>query len=86
MASTIDATTKVNLGILGTLVVMAATGAFYFGGLKASVASVDQSLKEMKIALDRNSSAIASSATSAAVRDAVIEALERRIRELERDK
>ena len=86
MASSIDTTTKVNLGILGTLVIMAASGAFYFGGLKAQAASVDQSLKSMRLALDRNTTEISKGNTLDAVMLARMVELERRIGEIERDK
>ena len=86
MTNIIDKTTKVNLGILGTLVVMAATGAFYFGGLKESVGSVDQSLRAVHIALDRNTAEIAKGHTLDAVMQARIGELERRIAEIERSK
>lgn len=82
--SSLDSTTRVNLGILGTLVSMAAVGAFYFAGLKASFASVDESLQEVKDALERNTRQIADSSKTQAVMDVQIEELRRRILELER--
>jgi len=84
MATSIDTTTKVNLGILGTLVAMAAAGAFYFGGLKATATSVDQSLKSMRSALDRNTREIQKGNTLDAVFTTSIEELRRRVTELER--
>jgi len=86
MAGSIDTTTKVNLGILGTLVAMAAAGAFYFGGLKATAVSVDQSLKSMRAALDRNTMEIQKGNTLDAVFDSRVNELERRVTEIEREK
>lgn len=78
MTTVIDKTTRVNLAILGTLVSMAAIGAFYFGGIKTTVESVDKSLRSMQVALDRNTTTLAKGATLDAVLQARIDGLERR--------
>lgn len=86
MTNIIDKTTKVNLGILGTLVSMAAVGAFWFSGLKTSFVSVDESLQKVEVALDRNTRQIAEASKSQAVLDSRMRDLERRILEIERAK
>lgn len=83
---TIDKTTKLNLGITATLIVMTATGAFFLSDLSSSFGSIDSSLREVKQALDRNTQQIISQSKAQAVSDVRVMALERRILELERDK
>ena len=83
MAGSIDKTTKVNLGILGSLVVVAAYGSFYLSSLNTSVQSMDASLKEVKRALDRNTGQIIHDGKALVVLQTQFQGLERRVHALE---
>lgn len=80
--NTIDQTTKVNLGILGTLLVSAVGGAAFMSSLKTSVDSMAQGLTEVKTAIDRNTHQIANDGREQAVMQATLAAQADTIRSL----
>ncbi len=86
MSDTIDKTTKVNLGILGTLIAMAWLGATKLSDLSSEVKGLRVDVKEVKQALDRNSTQIANDGKSSAVMGSRLNDIERRVLELERSK
>ncbi len=86
MADTIDKTTKVNLGILGTLIAMTALGAYRLSDLSSQVQTLGDNMKEVRRALDRNTAQINNDGKSVVILQTQVTALERRVRELERGK
>ncbi len=81
--TTIDQTTKVNLGILGTLLVSAVGGAAYLATLRTSVDGMNATLKDVKLAIDRNTHQITSDGRKMAELKAQIADMQRRITSLE---
>lgn len=95
MTGTIDKMTKVSLGIVGTLIVLAAVGGYHISNqlnslearsvkLEATVHGMDNTLQEVKQALNENTAQIGHDGKALAVQQNQIEALERRVLELER--
>jgi len=80
----IDQTTKVNIGILGTLLVSAVGGAAYLASLKTSVDTMGEALQDVKQAIDRNTHQIANDGRQMAELKAQLEAVKARLASLER--
>lgn len=83
-ANTIDKTTKVNLGILGTLLVSAVGGAAYLTTLNSNVVAVVEGQDELKHAIDRNTEQLMNDGKALAVLDTLVKTIDRRVGELER--
>lgn len=86
MANSIDQATKVNLGILGTLLASAVGGAVYLSTLHSSVEHVSQTLTEVKQAIDKTNAQLSVDSKALAVLQALTDSLERRLAILEKDK
>lgn len=85
-SSAIDATTKVNIGILGTLLTSAVGGAFFFASMQGSVDAMSQRLTDVKIAIDRNTAQITSDGRTIGILQARIDSLMQRVNTLESKK
>lgn len=84
MPNTIDPTTKVNIGILGTLLASAIGGAAYLATLRTSVDGMNKTLQDVKLAIDRNTHQIANDGRHLAELKAQIEGLKARVESIER--
>ena len=86
MANSIDTTTKVNIGILGTLLVSTIGGTFFFASLQGSVEAMSENLRDVKTAIDRNTAQIASDGRELGVLQAHVNSLLQRVTQLESKK
>lgn len=84
--ATIDQATKVNIGILGTLLASAIGGSVYLSTLHSSVEHVSRTLTELKQSIDKTNAQLASDSKALAVLQALVETAERRLSELEKDR
>jgi hypothetical protein len=81
---TIDRTTKVNLGILFTMLASVAAGAFWAANVNSNVVQLVKSVDDLKTAVERNSSLISSKSEAIAVLTKMVEILDRRVTDLEK--
>lgn len=86
MAANIDQATKVNLGILGTLLASAVGGAVYLSTLHSSVEHVSQTLTEVKASIDKTNAQLASDSKALAVLQALVGSVEQRLTALEKER
>jgi len=80
---TIDKATRVNLGILLTLIGASGGGAVYLTNLNANVLAVTQKLDKVEQAIDRTNSIIARDGKVLAVLESTVGSLLRRVEALE---
>lgn len=83
-ATTIDKATKVNLGILGTLVVSAVGGGIYLGTLRTEFGEVKASIGRMERSIDKIAAQAQVDGRDLAMVRARLDALELRIQALEK--
>jgi Tfp pilus assembly protein PilO len=84
--NTIDQATKVNLGILGTLLVSVIGATVYLSTLQVNVAHISSTLSEVKSAIDRTNLQMSLEGKSLAVLQALVQSIERRVELLEKDR
>lgn len=84
MTATIDQATKVNIGILGTLLASVVGGTVYLSTLHTSVSHISTTLTEVKSAIDRTNQQMAADGRSLAVLETFVQSIERRVIELEK--
>lgn len=84
MATTLDRTTKVNLGILGTLLGSAVGGAVYLTTLNSNVVQVSERMVDVKQAIDRNTAQLAHDGRTLAVLESIVKTLVPRVERLEK--
>lgn len=84
--TTIDQATKVNLGILGTLLVSVIGATIYLSTLQVNVAHISSTLSEVKSAIDRTNLQMSLEGKSLAVLQALVQSIERRVELLEKDR
>ncbi len=82
--ATIDQSTKVNLGILGTLLASSIGGAVYLTTLHTSVEHVSHTLTEVKAAIERTNAQLTMDGKTLLVLDTLVQSLERRVTALEK--
>jgi len=83
---TLDRTTKVNVGILVTLLASTGGGAAYLTTMNTNVLGVTKSLGEVKQAIDRITVQLQHDGKSLAVLQALVQTLDRRVADLEKSK
>lgn len=84
--TTIDQATKVNLGILGTMIVSVIGATLYLSTLQVNVAHISSTLGEVKDAINRTNMQLAVDGKSLAVLETLVQAIQRRVELLEKDK
>lgn len=77
MANTITSATKINLGMLGTLLVGLTGGALFVAKLDTNVETLIAVNEKMVDAIDRNTAQLARNVTSIAVLDNRVKVLEK---------
>lgn len=82
--ATIDQATKINLGILGTLLASSIGGAVYLTTLHTSVEHVSHTLTEVKAAIERTNAQLTLDGKTLLVLDTLVQSLERRVTALEK--
>jgi hypothetical protein len=86
MATTIDQATKVNIGILGTLLISVVGATIYLSTLQVNVAHISTTLSEVKSAIDRTNLQLSLDGKALAVLETLVQSIERRVSELEKAK
>lgn len=86
MATTIDQATKVNIGILGTMIVSVIGATIYLSTLQVNVAHISTTLGEVKDAINRTNLQLTIDGKSLAVLETLVQSIERRVSLLEKDK
>lgn len=85
-ANSITSATKVNLGILGTMLVATATSVLYLSSLNSSVDNLSRNLDQVKAAIDRNTMQLATDSRALAVLETIVGTIDRRVIALEADR
>ena len=84
MASpTIDSNTRVNIGILGTILSCGIGGAVYLTTLNANVIEVSERMVDVKKAIDRNTEQLAVEGRALAVLETLVQTMNHRLTVLE---
>lgn len=84
MPAVLDRTTKVNLGILATLLTSAVGGAAYLTKLNANVEAVVLGQSALTRAIDRNTEQLAHDSRALAVLETLVQTIDRRVGALEK--
>jgi len=85
MASTIDTTTKINIGIRTTSLVAAVFGgAVYLTQMRTGIDSMRDAIVELKTALNRNTAQLAIDSKDQAILRELVRAVDARVTALER--
>jgi Tfp pilus assembly protein PilO len=84
--TTIDQATKVNLGILGTLLVSVIGATIYLSTLQVNVAHISSTLSEVKSAIDRTNLQLSMDGKTLAVLETLVQSIERRVDALEKQR
>lgn len=81
--TTIDQTSKISLGILGSMLVGIGGGAIYLSTLNANVIHVADSLQEVKEAINRNTETLTRDGKNLAILEALVNRIEMRVSKIE---
>jgi hypothetical protein len=75
---------KISLGILWSMLASFVGGVTYMANLNSNLIAATETLKEVKIAIERNTSQIVKSDRTVAVLETVVSNLDRRLTEIEK--